>query len=70
MKRSILVRNKSLSNPEAPIKSVFTVDPEVDENDYQVKFMLDLMEACCLNETVPVIVCRVLLNYLFNLIMD
>ena len=33
-------------------------------NDYQVNLSLNLMEACCANENVPVLIARILLNNL------
>jgi hypothetical protein len=72
LKRGIFLRNQSISNPEvAPkIQSVLTLDLDGDDNDFVIRFMLNLMAACSLNEQVPGIICRVLLNHLFNQIME
>jgi len=45
---------------------VFTVELEENANDYLVKFLLNLLEACCMNEELTVIICRILLNHLFH----
>ena len=42
----------------------------MDENDFTIFFLLNMMEACSLNEAVPGIICRVLLNNLFAQIAE
>jgi hypothetical protein len=49
---------------------VFTLDLEENVNDYLVKFILNLLEACCMNEELTVIICRILLNHLFHRMQD
>jgi hypothetical protein len=71
VKHGIQFRTKALANPEAPrVESVLTADLEADANDFTVSFILNLIEACCTNEAVPGIICRVLLNTIFSQIMD
>lgn len=43
---------------------------EDNDNDYKVRFLLNLMEACCMKEELTGIICRVLFNYLTNSIRD
>ena len=50
--------------------NVFTLELDDNDNDYQVRFILNLMEACCMKEDLSGIICRVLLNNLTNQIRD
>jgi len=43
---------------------------EATESDYIVRFLLSLLETCCLQETVPGIISRIILNNLFLQIQD
>ena len=55
---------------EAGGGSFFTQDLEDNVNDYLVRFILNMLEACSMNEELTVIICRILLNYLFNKMQD
>ncbi len=49
---------------------MYTVDIEANLNDYVIKFLLDFLEACCMNEELTIIICRVLINHLFNKMLE
>jgi hypothetical protein len=69
LRRAVEKRDCALKNPEAigiDGGSVFTLDIEDNVNDYLVRFILNLLEACCMNEDLTVIICRVLLNHIFH----
>jgi hypothetical protein len=55
-----------MKNPEAGPKNIFSIDLGASQNDYLVRFLLNLLEACCLNEEVTAIIPRILLNNLYN----
>jgi hypothetical protein len=59
------VRRKAVNNPKRP-ENVLTLELEQTENDYLIKFILNFMEACCLQEELSGIICRVLLNNIAN----
>jgi len=59
-----------MKNPEGGPKNIFSVDLGVSQNDYLVRFLLNLLEACCINEEVAAIIPRILLNNLFNSIEE
>lgn len=50
--------------------NIFLLNIEENESDYIVKFCLNLLEACSLNESVPAIVNRIILNNLSIQISD
>lgn len=58
-------RQNALNNPEAQPKNVFTLNLEDNESDYIVRFMLNLLEAVQVNEAVPLIIGRILINNLY-----
>lgn len=67
------MRDCALKNPEAIVikgGSVFTMDIEDNVNDYLVRFILNFLEACCMNEDLTLIICRVLLNHIFHKIQE
>jgi hypothetical protein len=63
-------RQNALNNPEAQRKSVLTLNLEDNESDYIVRFMLNLLEAVQVNEAVPLIIGRTLINNLYMQITD
>ena len=69
LRRAVENRDCTLKNPEVIAidgGSVFTLDIEDNVNDYLVRFILNLLDACCMNEDLTVIICRVLLNHIFH----
>ena len=66
-------RNKALTNPELSSiqpQNVLTLNLEDNESDYIVRFMLNLLEAVQVNEPVPLIIGRILINNLHMQITD
>lgn len=63
-------RQNALNNPEAYTKNVLTLNLEDNESDYIVRFMLNLLEAVQVNEAVPMIIGRILINNLYMQITD
>jgi hypothetical protein len=66
-------RNKALNNPELSAiqhKNVLTLHLEENESDYIVRFMMNLLEAVQVNEPVPLIIGRILINNLHMQITD
>lgn len=53
-----------LENPENK-EVIFSKGLEGNESDYIVHLSMCLLEACCLNEKVPTLISRILLNNLY-----
>jgi hypothetical protein len=62
------VRDLGLKNPEL-VKglenSLFLQLQEVNESDFIMRFSLNLLEACSVNEKVPGIIGRIIINNLY-----
>ena len=65
LERAVELRNEALKNPEAVKESFILLNLEENESDYLVWFILTLMEACSVEEKMPGIICRILINNLF-----
>ena len=65
LEKAVDYRGATLENPERS-DIILSKGIELEtESDYIVNLSLNLLEACSLNEKVPNIICRILLNNLY-----